>query len=427
MDKDCSRSQLICGVAGCIFLGLLAARLQLLASPGIPLGKGFEMVAIARELAASGNYANPFEVMPTGPTAVNPPLYPLFLAGLLRLFGDIPNFKVSAVVITVLVHGIHFGLLPLVSRQAIGRLAPGVWAAIVGIVLPVVPLMPQWDAVYTAAGLMILCACSARFPERMDNWRPVLSGTLLGLLILLNPLAGIVGAAWIVVFLGRKHVLQIRFLRFLGVAALTAGVVFVPWALRNWRTLGSPVLRTNLGMTLYASNNSCAHSSMAITHASGCFDVYHPNGSLAESLKLVSMGEVAYDRFRTESTLGWIKQNPDRFVQLTARRVFEFWFPDTLKEPVSAYGVWICTALSIPGLALLWKRQALMARFVLATFCLFPVPYYIVVSDLRYRVPILWMTLLCAGYVAAELSSRVFKLWKPTSSLGDHPKLANDD
>src|SRR4051794_25040894 len=49
-------------------------------------GRGFEMAAIARNVVDSGTFGNPFEPQVTGPTASNPPLYPLFLAGLMRVF-----------------------------------------------------------------------------------------------------------------------------------------------------------------------------------------------------------------------------------------------------------------------------------------------------------------------------------------------------
>src|SRR5579864_2189805 len=50
-------------------------------------GHGFEMATIARNLVERNTYGNPFAPALTGPTAVVPPLYPLFLAFLIRVFG----------------------------------------------------------------------------------------------------------------------------------------------------------------------------------------------------------------------------------------------------------------------------------------------------------------------------------------------------
>src|SRR6266404_456778 len=53
-----------------------------------PGGDGFEVMAVARNLARDGSFANPFIGGKTGPTAHTPPLYPAYLALLIRLGGD---------------------------------------------------------------------------------------------------------------------------------------------------------------------------------------------------------------------------------------------------------------------------------------------------------------------------------------------------
>ena len=50
----------------------------------MPFGVGYEMVAIGTNLAKGAGFANPFAVLDAGPTAVNPPLYPLLLGVLFR-------------------------------------------------------------------------------------------------------------------------------------------------------------------------------------------------------------------------------------------------------------------------------------------------------------------------------------------------------
>lgn len=47
---------------------------------------GNEMVSIAKNLVEHGSYANPNALLNTGPTAANPPLYPLYLALLMKIF-----------------------------------------------------------------------------------------------------------------------------------------------------------------------------------------------------------------------------------------------------------------------------------------------------------------------------------------------------
>src|SRR5258707_7855012 len=67
-----------------------------LSSP-ISFGAGFEMVAIAKNLVDHGDFANPFWVLSTGPTAANPPFYPFFLAVLMKLL-RLPELVLAAAV-----------------------------------------------------------------------------------------------------------------------------------------------------------------------------------------------------------------------------------------------------------------------------------------------------------------------------------------
>jgi hypothetical protein len=51
---------------------------------GFGFGAGWETIAIAKELVRNGVYGNPFHAGASGPTAVIAPLYPLYLADLMK-------------------------------------------------------------------------------------------------------------------------------------------------------------------------------------------------------------------------------------------------------------------------------------------------------------------------------------------------------
>ena len=88
-------------------------------------------------------------------------------------------------------------------------------------------------------------------------------------------------------------------------------------------------------MTLYASNNDCAESSLIETGRNGCYQLYHPNASVSEARLLRALGEVAYDRLS------------------------------------------------------------------------YPFVYYFVVTGVRYRYPVLWLSLLPVGYLAQRAMKRL--------------------
>ncbi len=203
--------------------------------------------------------------------------------------------------------------------------------------------------------------------------------------------------------------------------------------------LGSFVVRTNLGMTLYASNNDCAQSSMIRDLMNGCYQTHHPNSSTPEAQYLQRVGEVQYDRNRIADAKAWMRAHPAMFLKLTARRIVEFWFPPAEVIPPGYafsnnfgladynerwmhqqhgidYAIWIVTGLSIVGLALMVFRRQAVAVFVLTVLAVYPLMYYVVVSDVRYRYPVLWLSLLPAGYFISEwMSGGVLPLKKSST------------
>lgn len=84
--------------------------------------------------------------------------------------------------------------------------------------------------------------------------------------------------------------------------------------------------------------------------------------------------------------------------------------PDLLRRWVeqrnrTAYAIWTITGLSLPGLVLMARRRELVTVFVVAVLAIYPLMYYVVVSDMRCRYPVLWLSLLAAGYFARAVLS----------------------
>jgi len=387
-------------VAGAM-AGLIQMRLL-----GFQFG-GTEMVTEARTLAEHGVFANPYAIAKTGLTAANPPLYPLFLALLIRLSPQ--YFVVLGVIGNIAANAVAAACLPQISRVFYDDDMPGVVAGVLW--LAAMQLTPGWDTGDTVAGLSLFCLFTAwSIGRKGAAGLGALAGVAGGLLCLTNISSAMVSLPWVACLVARRSAdrqaskVARRQAALFGCALFAAFLLVVaPWVLRNRQQLGAPVLRTGLGIALYSSNNDCAESSLVDTWWTGCFQAHHPNTSLSEARLLGAMGEVAYDRLRMEDAKRWAAANPARFRRLTAERIRDFWFP-TPDHPFphqrayTAYAVWLATVLGIAGLILMIRERRPVVVFVLIVGLIYPLIYYVTVSDVRYRYPILWLSLLPAGY-----------------------------
>jgi hypothetical protein len=374
-----------------------------------PFGAGYEMVSIAQNLANGVGFANPFEVAETGPTAVNPPLYPMFLALLFKIVPSADWVVVPATVCSIWANALVASWLPRIAMVMFGRIAPGVAASVLW--LASMQLMPAWDANVTAAGSVLFWWYSARALQ--SGWSPenaLAAGVIAGGVAILNPSAAVlVILPWLGYLLVSHGRLSSRMSWYAaGVVALMVLPVAL-WMGRNYAVLGAPVLRTNLGMTLRVSNNECAQVGIAETGLSGCYEKYHPNASAEEAADLRALGEVAYDRKTVADSMEWIRANQRRFGELVIQRWWQFWFPRNTTGPLGPYPIWMGTALSVVGLAWMLKDRNPWVTVILAVLLAYPIMYYAVVSGVRYRYPVLWVSYLAAGYVIRPEWTRRFQ------------------
>jgi predicted lipoprotein with Yx(FWY)xxD motif len=383
-----------------ISLGLLlaggAAGIYNMTSHVIPFGSGFEMVALAQNLVRHGSFGNPFAVLNTGPTAANPPLYPFLLALIIKVF-RVPEIVVFIATLgNIIANAVSANLIWRISGLFFKDLRVGVVAAIFWILSS--QLTPSWDVGYTVATLLIFCLLTARTISRPRFLiSGIGAGLLAGALFLFNPSTILISMPWLG-WLAYKHRASLKHALFY--CCLVCGVLCVAgatWGVRNQEQLGKFVIRTNLGMTLYASDNDCARPSLIASEANNCYQAHHPNTSIEEAQLLKNLGEVNYDQVRRHDAEEWMRTHPIPLLRLTLARVRDFWFPIADKHVFQSAVIWICTVLSIPGLILMVRKRNDVTAFVGFVLLIYPLMYYVVVSDVRYRLPVLWLSLLSAS------------------------------
>ena len=114
-----------------ILLFLAAGAIGIASQIMLPVMPGAEMVRLAQNLVAHGTFANPFGTLATGPTAVNPPLYPLLLAALFKTIRQPPLVYVASILIVVLANALTASLLPRISAALLGDCVPGIFGAVI--------------------------------------------------------------------------------------------------------------------------------------------------------------------------------------------------------------------------------------------------------------------------------------------------------
>jgi hypothetical protein len=262
---------------------------------------------------------------------------------------------------------------------------------------------PQYEIMCVATGLMLFCLAADRLVVRGSVGAALAAGIAIGLLALLNPASISVAVLWLAYLLWQYRPAHLQ--RFVWCAVLAAAVTLAPWTWRNYREFHKFIfVRGNLGLELYIANNDCAQASFALNDVNGCYPRMHPGSSDSESRDYQALGEAEYNRRRAASALAWIRTHPARFTVLTAQRIRMYWFPDGDISAPYARAIAFITLSGMLGMFLLARRRQPIALFLIAASLVYPVLYYLVQSDPRYRTPFLWIPLLAGGYFLRTLS-----------------------
>ena len=367
-----------------------------------------EALRIADNVHQSGEFANPFGTLPTGYTAHIPPGYPFLAAFVFRILGEGSRGWIALKCLPVLALGVQIALLPWCSRV----LGLGPWTGVIAgaLVLLAKPLCSeQWEAHEAGLAILVLAGCLCYWSNQPPAiGLALLTGTLAGLTVCLQPAIAPVYLGWLLFIASRKGLRGWRALPLWAAPLL----VCAPWIARNEVRLGTPWIRDNFGIELNVSFNDCAPFGFEQSQKQGCFGRFHPNQNLAEAIDVRRLGEVSYNQDRAKRAFSWIAQHPSRSITLIAQRTWYFWFPpidrwpDYLRNRKQTRVLEILTLASIGGIWLSLKHRTPGLPILGILLASFPLVYYVIQFDPRYRYPILWVTCLEAAYFCTILWKR---------------------
>jgi len=388
---------------------------------------GWEMGWIARALAAGHGFSSPYFPI-TGPTAMQPPLYPSLLATVFHFFGI---YSLTSAFIILSLDSLLSSLtcIPVYfsAKYSLGekpaQVAAWVWA--------LYPFSIYFSATrvweYALTGLLFTTSfCIAQRIHRAASPWPWLGwGLLAGLTALSNPstlatLPFLLGLALYQVHKTRRP------WALKGALTLAATIaVLAPWTIRNVRALGilCPV-RDNFWLEVYDDNGGDMSLDPSFAH---------PSSNPAEMQKFLSMGEPAFLAEKRVLAINYLRQHPGFFIAKTVRRVLYYWtgfwslsareIREQPYEPANIFQVCGITFLMVCGIRGLIKRNRDACLPYLALIGIFPLTYYVTHPLMDYRQPIEPAIIVLA--TAGALSLRRSRASDP-ELLSAEPALAED-
>jgi hypothetical protein len=363
-----------------------------------PFAFGYETGAVAYSLATGHGFSSPFAGS-TGPTAWLAPLYPAMCALVFKIFGC---FTLLSAFVILSMNSL-FSALTCIPIVRIGELTLGkkvglwsgwIWAA--GVFFMQWPTTWIWEVSLSALLLGMIFLQSLRLSE--DGSLPAWSrfGFWWGIAALTNPA--------LLAFLPASAVYPAYRLwknrrSWLVPAAAAAGVFFLciaPWLIRNRMVFGKWVfIRSNAPFEFTIGNYH-------LSNGLGWFGK-HPTQNKWEYAKYARMGETGFIAEKKQIAVAFVRQYPREFAQLCATRFVAFWTgSDLITNAWPRWFFWPWSALMFAGLlvALAYRVNGSWLYFWLM-LC-YPLTYYIVFAQPRYRHPIEPEMLLLGTYFVSS-------------------------
>jgi hypothetical protein len=376
-----------------------------------------ESFRLAHNLYETGKFANPFAALDTGPSAHLSPVFPSFVALLMKVFGNGSAGIYAIRLAAALVLAFQLALYPVFSRiLGMGGINGIIGASIWIVAKP--RIVYNHEELYVAILLALACCGYRRYLDEEGQRRGRLAwllGSLMGCLILTNQTVAPIYATWLAweVWCHKYGFFKKSLLPLV----LLPLVIIAPWTIRNYLVFHSfTPIRDNFGLELSVSNNDCARFGISANERNGCFDKIHPNKSLNEARKVMELGEIKYNALQSREALGWISSHPARFIKLSIMRLIAFWMPTesfdihyTSGRHLERVAIYLITLSSVLGLLILCQRDGKSAAVLISSLTVFPLVYYLIQFEYRYRYPIMWVTFLLGAMPATAFARQLWE------------------
>jgi len=338
----------------------------------------WEQGNVARALLAGQGFGSPFPSVQ--PSAIMPPVYPLIVAAIFKIFG----IHTTVSILANLAFNCLLSALAVVPVVRMARLSfgprVGKWAGWAWAFSPYgIYFSAEWA---WSTHLLLLCLCwllclaqQMEHSSRLSLWAGF--GLLTGFAALTEP-----SILTVTPFLGLLAVWQLArkgqrwFLPGL-IASLTLIATLSPWIIRNAVTFHRFIpMRDSMGLELWLGNNGFSRHWINADH--------HPNHD-AKELALYEQGELPFMAYKAKQANEYIRTHRSWYAWMCLRRFGYLWTgywsfqPDYLaQEDMDVYNVPVATVLSVlgwVGIVLAWRRRRSEALRYAVVLLVFPLMY----------------------------------------------------
>ncbi len=425
-----------------IFITALLFRLAIaLATGNFSSPDDYEYGEIARNLLAGEGFKCAMWFLPAELTAVKPPLYPILLAGMLYLFG---NLAYGILIILQCLAGAAACLVMLALGSRFFDRATAMMGAAFLAFYPHVAyysknIQPQCFSVLLLLGIVYL---TARLKDRGAEKNALSLGALYGIAFLFEPsLCAFLPVSVAIAFLAGLGECGKKTWIFPALVVMTSLFILSPWTFRNWIVLDRFVpIRSDFGLNLYVGNQPWSTGTLRTEDGRPIWE----NIPEQERAGSQSRSTVDVNREYGRRAVAYMASHKTVTLMRLLDKTFQFWWPfesmayryRTGSQPQGRFPLirqltW--AAVFFPGLAGMalaffqrwtWRRRLGLPGHHRASpamlfwlFLLYPITYILTVSDgARYRLVMEPFMVLLMAYLITNLWRKVCPIPKDSTS-----------
>ena len=383
----------ICGAAFLFRLAFLLHEVHLVPAEAlatVPFQN--EAGSVAAALARGEGFCCLFG-QPTGPTAWLPPIYPLFLAGIFKVFGifGVASFYVAGIfncVFSALACVPLFHVARRIGNRTTAGLAAWLWAVFPSGIL--IPFEWIWDSSLSALFAVSLLWATFLVAEAPQQRNFVYYGLFWGFCLLVNPALGAVLPFLLLWLYFHWRSAKPAGLQNVFLAACIAALVCVPWTIRNAAQFHRFIpIRSDYPFELWMGNNPIydehSHEVNRITR----YEQVH---------LYTQLGESAFLEEKRRAAFAFLRSHPVLCTKLAGRRAVAWWLgtptpwrdfqqADSFLVRFLFFGNAVTLLGTLAGLLLLLLKRSPYVLPVAVYPLVFPLAYYITQVSLRLRHP----------------------------------------